>query len=251
VLTFADGDTIGGAEVSLAATGPSSRRLTAATAETGDGIYIGELSFTNDGVWRIEVNISSEEGNGSVAFDEVVPAPVGSGVPIVKVDTINPDWIGVPVGSDSAILGGGSGDPSSAPDVDYDLRVEALVEADIVPLSIIYGVQIVNTDASVVDSVTVEAISNKGAIGPVVLEGIGSQGVFRGPVDFPDAAKWEVAVNVIIDGTTNTFAFGENLPWPHYSIEAGKPKVKLDTINRALEGSLVTIETSPIFSHEL
>jgi hypothetical protein len=160
VLMFADGDTISGADVALAATGPSSQRLTAAAVETGDGIYIAELSLARDRVWRIEVDIMSDGGNGSVAFDEIVPAPVDAGVPIVRIDTISPDRIGVPVGADSAILGGGPTEPSLIRDVDYDLRVEALVESDVVPLSIVSGVQIGITDASVVDGVTVEATSD-------------------------------------------------------------------------------------------
>jgi hypothetical protein len=50
---------------------------------------------------------------------------------------------------------------------------------------------------------------------------------------------------VVVDGARPQEAvFNENLPWPHYSTEAGHPKVKYDTSDPGREGSLVAPEDS-------
>jgi len=41
--------------------------------------------------------------------------------------------------------------------------------------------------------------------------------------------------------------FAENLPWPHYTTEAGSPKIKVESADPTLEGTLIDIGESPIF----
>lgn len=247
-LSYVDGDTITGADVVISATDPAGRRVTFPAGETGTGIYIGELDVPHSGVWRVTVAITTEVSGGSVAFDEIVPALAGPGVPIVKMDTIDPSRIGELVSGGSGIGAGGAVEPSVAPDVDYTVRVEALIGRAVAPLSIMYGVRVGTEDPTSVVRVVVRATSDTGSLGPIELERISGKGIFRGLVEFPDATVWAVSVDVTTVLRTDTFTFGENLPWPHYSIEAGKPKIKLDTADPSAEGTLLTIDTSPIFN---
>jgi hypothetical protein len=71
----------------------------------------------------------------------------------------------------------------------------------------------------------------------------GPGGVFLGTVRYPASALW--TVTVVVDGARPQEAvFNENLPWPHYSTEAGHPKVQYDTSDPGREGSLVAPEDS-------
>lgn len=71
----------------------------------------------------------------------------------------------------------------------------------------------------------------------------GAGGVFLGTVRYPASALW--TVTVVIEGAERREAvFNENLPWPHYTTEAGHPKVKYDSADPGREGSLVAPEQS-------
>jgi len=68
-------------------------------------------------------------------------------------------------------------------------------------------------------------------------------GVFLGTVRYPASALW--TVTVLVEGPERREAvFNENLPWPHYTTEAGHPKVKYDSDDPGREGSLVAADDS-------
>lgn len=68
----------------------------------------------------------------------------------------------------------------------------------------------------------------------------GRGGVFLATVRYPTSALW--TVTVALSGTE--IVFNENLPWPHYTTEAGHPKVKYDSSDPGRAGVLVAPEES-------
>lgn len=238
-LTFADGDPVTGATITVVAGSAAGATVNAVAAETVDGVYIADLSLPSPGTWRVEVTIDHPETAGVVSFDEVNgPAPAVE--PVVRVDTARPERQGTPVGSESAVFpdvpetaSGGEGPP---------LRVEALVREAVAPLIVEYGVA-VEGEAS---TIAIEAVSEAGERVSVALSESAPR-VFTGVLSYPAAAVWTVEVSVT-GPAPGTYAFKENLPWPHYSIEAGFPKVKVDTADPASEGTLIDLEDSAIFA---
>lgn len=68
----------------------------------------------------------------------------------------------------------------------------------------------------------------------------GHGGVFLATVRYPASALW--TVTVAVNGAE--VVFNENLPWPHYTTEAGHPKVKYDSNDPGRSGVLVAPEDS-------
>ncbi len=125
---------------------------------------------------------------------------------------------------------------------DVDVRVEALVRDAVAPLVVEYGVVTGVADATV----SITALSEGSEeLGPVALTE-SAEGVFQGVLEYPDGGVWEVSVGV--EGTGGgTATFAENLPWPHYTTEAGSPKIKVDSADPSLEGTLIDIGESAVF----
>ncbi len=242
-LGFEDGDPAEGASVRLEAVGPGGRQVEETAVETAPGVYIGTLVYPTNGLWRVTVTFDHDEGGGSATFDEIVPVPAGSGVVTVKVDSEQPEREGATVEGASAIFAPSATDDSEAgPDVGVDvpIRVEALVSDEVRPLEVRYGVA-----ASLARPPTIRAVGERSglSLGPLPLAPVGD-GRFVADVSFPDADVWTVTIQT----ARGTATFTENLPWPHYSIEAGHPKVKVDSHDPGSVGELLhDVEASPIF----
>lgn len=235
VLTFADDDAVTGAGVAVSADLGNDRVLVPA-GETTAGVYTAELELPTAGDWTITIQIEAAETSGSVSFVEKVGA-TWIDAPIVRVDTENPDRQNTAVGADSAVFGGSTGGATTTSS--EEVRVEALVRDAVAPLSIDYGVE-----APAAQTAAISATSGQGdSIGPAPLDRRGD-GRFVGRIEYSSSGTW--AVTLLLDDEAAA-EFGENLPWPHYSTEAGFPKVKIDTSDPALEGTLTTIEDSAIF----
>ncbi|MGH8951671.1 MAG: hypothetical protein ACRDX9_09620 [Acidimicrobiia bacterium] len=238
VLTFVDGHEVAGAAVTLTAASDGDARAEAVATETTPGVYIADLTL-EPGSWRVTVGVEGDDAEGTVEFSEEV-GDTALVRPVVRVDTADPDRQGSVV-TDSSVFGP---PPSSAPETEteLDVRVEALVRDPVAPLIVEYGVIPGATEGEV----SLSAVSDRElTIGPVSLDRL-APGVFQTTVEYPEAGTWEVTVQVGgADGGQVTF--GESLPWPHYTTEAGSPKIKVDSSDQAAEGSLIEIGESPIF----
>jgi hypothetical protein len=120
-----------------------------------------------------------------------------------------------------------------------ELVVEAFVAQAEDPLLVAYAVATDSGGSGVSLSFTSDAAES---IPPIQLTAA-SGGVFLGTVRYPASAVW--TVTVVVEGPANREAvFTENLPWPHYTTEAGHPKVKYDSGDPGREGSLVAPQHS-------
>ena len=237
VLTFIDGHEMSGATIVVKATAENGAEVEAAAAETTPGVYIADLTL-DSGSWRVVVGVEAPEGEGSVEFTEEVSESALT-EPVVRVDTANPDRQGEVVDAGSSVFAVAA-PPAAVTTI--DLRVEALVRDAVAPLIIEYGVVTEFLDATVLINATSE---DSVVVGPIALTAM-APGVFSGVVEYPGAATWEVTVEVG-GSAVGTAVFTERLPWPHYTTEAGFPKIKANSDDPSLEGSLIEISESPIF----
>ena len=239
VLTFADGHEVTDAGVTVTAQGEGGGPAVETTAPmTTLGVYIADLTLA-EGSWQMSIDIVTGDSEGTIEFTEVVRGtPMAQ--PMVRVDTANPGRQGDVVAQSSVFQPPAA--PVDGPVTDIDLRVEALVRDAVAPLLIEYGVVTGVTDAMV----SISALSEGSrALGPLPLTE-SAEGIFHGVFEYPDGGVWEVSVGV--EGTGGgTATFAENLPWPHYTTEAGSPKIKVDTADPSLEGTLIDLSESPIF----
>ncbi len=222
-LTFADGNPVTGAGVVISAPGVED----VPAPETTPGIYIGEIRLPPGAT---PVTIAFDEG--SVQFTQRVDTDVGA-VSIVMVDTVDPSRVGARVTDDSAILSD-AGDGAATTTGTVPLVVEALVADEFDPLAVTYTVGLSRTNPDTV--VDVAAVAKDGtAFGPVSLPAVAA-GVLQGTVRYPTASRWVVTLTA---GGIATVEFVENLPWPHFSTDAGRHKVKLDSAHPEREGTFV------------
>jgi hypothetical protein len=238
VLTFADGHEITGAMVTVTALAEDGSEAEITATMTTPDVYIADLSLA-EGSWRVTVDVVTDDSEGSVEFTEVVgETPLAQ--PVVRVDTAEPDRQGETVVESSVFQPPES--PANDPETDVEMRVEALVREAVAPLVVEYGVVTGVADAGV----SMSALSDGSvALGPLALSEM-APGVFQGIIEYPEGGVWEVSVE--IDGSGGgTATFAENLPWPHYTTEAGSPKIKVDSSDPSLEGKLIEIGDSPIF----
>jgi hypothetical protein len=120
-----------------------------------------------------------------------------------------------------------------------ELVVEAFVAEAEDPLLVAYAVATNSGGSEVTLSFTSDSAET---VAPVQLTAAPG-GVFLGTVRYPGSAVW--TVTVAVEGSEPAEAvFTENLPWPHYTTEAGHPKVKYDSADPGREGSLVAPEES-------
>ena len=129
-------------------------------------------------------------------------------------------------------------DPTGEP----PLRVEALIREATTPLVVEYGVE--SGEGQDLAPVTLSARSaDAGTFGPIALVAAES-GAYTGVARFPASGAWIVTVTT----RRSTVSFPENLPWPHYTTEAGSPKVKVDGADPSVEGSVIALGDSTIFA---
>jgi YtkA-like len=239
VLTFADGHEVADAVVTVTARmeGGEPAEETKASMTT-PGVYIADLTLA-EGSWQVGIDIVTGDSEGTIEFTEVVGSTPMS-QPVVRVDTAEPGRQGEVVAQSSVFEPAAA--PAGVPVTDIDVRVEALVRDAVAPLLVEYGVVTGVTDAMV----SISALSEGSpALGPVALTET-ADGVFQGVLEYPAGGVWEVSVGVEGSGG-GTAAFAENLPWPHYTTEAGSPKIKVDSADPSLQGTLIEIGESPIF----
>ncbi len=239
VVTFVDGHEVSGATVTVTALSGDGSETEVTAAETTPGVYIADLTL-EPGSWRVTVGIEIDGAQGSVAFgEEVGGSPIIQ--PVVRVDTAHPDRQGGEA-VDSSVFGSPDS-PASSAATGLEIRVEALVRDAVAPLIVEYGVVTDAVDAAV----SLSAMSDRSvAVGPISLDEL-IPGVYQGRIEYPEAGTWEVVVRV--DGPDGGEAgFAEALPWPHYTTEAGSPKIKVDSSDPSREGSLIDIAESPIFA---
>jgi YtkA-like len=244
-LTYADGDPVEGAEVAITAV-PEESVSTEPVTATVPGIYIGRLVMPSPGTWRITVSFEHPDASGSVEFTQEVrdPAPAA---PIVLVDTLNPDRVGTVALDETSILG-----PAAAGPVVVDHAGEVIVEAFIAdataPLRIEYAVA-VTAGRDPVDGVAL-AISGRSAAGGTIeaMPLAEVEGVHRATVTYPNGGLWTLTIELSLPSGEERIEFGENLPWPHYTTEAGTPKVKYDNVNPERIGTLATAAESVYLS---
>lgn len=239
VLSFADGHEIAGAVVTVTAVAEDGQRVETAATMTTPGVHIADLRL-DDGSWRVTVDVVFDDGEGSVEFSEVVEG-TSMTQPVVRVDTADPDRQGETV-AESAVFQAPAA-PADGQIDDVEVRVEALVRDAVAPLVVEYGVVTGAPDGGA----SLSALSDSSVVvGPIALTEV-APGVFHGVIEYPEAGVWEVTLDIDdADGAVVTFA--ENLPWPHYTTEAGSPKIKVESVDRSLEGTLIEIRDSPIFA---
>ena len=237
-LTFLDGHEVAGAGVTVAARSGSGADVESSATETTPGTYIADLTL-EPGLWRVMVTVDSPDAEGLVEFtEEVGETPLAQ--PLVVVDTADPDRQGKAVTGPSVLET--PGDPVQSEGTAFDLRVEALVRDAVAPLVIEYGVVTPSSGGSVL----ISALSDRSSsLGPISLSEI-APGMFQGVVEYPEAGSWEVSVR-IAGSAGDAITFAESLPWPHYTTEAGMPKIKIDREDPAREGTLIDIGDSPVF----
>jgi hypothetical protein len=237
-LTFLDGHEVTGAQVTLAARSGSRAGVESPAIETTPGTYIADLTL-EPGAWRVTVTVVSPDAEGFVEFTEEV-GETSLAQPQVVVDTADPDRQGKVVTGPSLLEAPGAPEPPDG--TALGLRVEALVRDAVAPLVVEYGLVTPSSGGSV----SISAVSDRSSsVGPVSLSEI-APGVFHGVVGYPEAGSWEVSVQIAgTDAVETTFA--ESLPWPHYTTEAGTPKIKVDSEDPAREGTLIGIGDSPVF----
>jgi hypothetical protein len=237
VLSFADGHEVLDAVVTVTAEGEGVPAVETTAAMTTPGVYIADLTLA-EGSWRVRMDILVDDSEGTVEFTEVVGGTPMS-QPVVRVDTADPGRQGSTVAESSVFEG--PAQPAAA-ESDVDVRVEALVRDAVAPLIVEYGVVTGFADVKVSISARSDGATE---VGPVALME-SAEGVFQGVLEYPDGGVWEVSVGVEGSGG-GTARFAENLPWPHYTTEAGSPKIKVDSADPTLEGTLIEIGESRIF----
>ncbi|HWL49435.1 MAG TPA: hypothetical protein VNT92_06120 [Acidimicrobiia bacterium] len=238
VISFADGHEVPDAVVTVTAEGEGGSPVETTAAMTTPGVYIADLTLA-EGSWRVRMDLVVDDSEGTVEFTEVVGGTPMS-QPVVRVDTADPGRQGSIVAESSVFEGPAQAVAGAESDV--DVRVEALVRDAVAPLVVEYGVVTGFPDATV----SISALSDGSeALGPVALTE-SAEGVFQGVLEYPDGGVWEVSVGMEGPGG-GTATFAENLPWPHYTTEAGSPKIKVDSADPTLEGTLIDIGESPIF----
>lgn len=240
-LTYADGDPVTDAEVAITTDPPEGVGSDPITS-TVPGIWIGRLTFPGTGSWRVTMAFRSAEAEGSVTFTQEVrdPAPQAA---VVMVDTIDPTRVGTVV-IDSAIIGGGDVAPAVG-DHAFAIVAEAFVAQATDPLSIEYAVAATGPDGSPIPGAAVEfeAESDTGStVPPITL--VDHDGIHRGTIRYPDGGSWTVTATIRTPEGSETFTFAELLPWPHYTTEAGIPKVKYDSANPGRIGTLLGVADS-------
>jgi hypothetical protein len=238
VLSFADGHEVLDAVVTVTAESETGTGVETTAAMTTPGVYIADLTLA-EGSWRVRMDLVVDDSEGTVEFTEVVGGTPMSG-PVVRVDTDDPGRQGSTVAESSVFEG--PAQAAAGAESDVDVRVEALVRDAVAPLVVEYGVVTGVADVTVSISARSDGAEE---VGPVALME-SAEGVFQGVLEYPDGGVWEVSVGV--DGPGGgTATFAENLPWPHYTTEAGSPKIKVDSTDPTLEGTLIDIGESPIF----
>jgi len=237
VLSFADGHQVTDAVVTVTAEGEGAPAVETTAAMTTPGVYIADLTLAQ-GSWRVRMDIVVDDSEGAVEFTEMVATTMSE--PVVRVDTADPERQGSTV-AESSVFEGPARTAGGA-ESDVHVRVEALVRDAVAPLVVEYGVVTGVTGANV----SISALSDGAEpLGPIALTE-SAEGVFQGVLVYPDGGVWEVSVGV--DGPGGgTAMFAENLPWPHYTTEAGSPKIKVESADPTLEGTLIDIGESPIF----
>jgi hypothetical protein len=245
-LTFADDDPVTDAIVALSAV-PGDGVTVDPVTETVPGVYIGELVFPAIGEWRVTVGFEHPDAEGSVEFTQPIrdPAPAA---PVVMVDTLSPDRVGTVASRQTSILG-----PTEAPsppivELSAVVVVEAFIATPTNPLQIEYAATVTEEDDANADAVlTLSAEETGGAtVGPIVLAD--RDGVHRATVSYPTGGSWTVSLEMTRAGGTETVAFNENLPWPHYTTEAGQPKVKYDSEDPSRIGTIAAAGNSVYLS---
>jgi hypothetical protein len=238
VLSFADGHEVTDAVVTVTAEGEGAPAVQTTAAMTTPGVYIADLTLA-EGSWRVRMDIVVDDSEGTVEFTEMVGGTKTS-QPVVRVDTADPERQGSTVAESSVFEEPAR--PAAGAESDVDVRVEALVRDAVAPLVVEYGVVTEVAEANV----SISALSDGAEpLGPIALTE-SAEGVFQGVLVYPAGGVWEVSVGV--DGPGGgTATFVENLPWPHYTTEAGSPKIKVESADPTLEGRLIDIGESPIF----
>jgi len=236
-ISFLDGDPMSGAEVEVSVE-PGQDVDIDPVEETVPGVYIGRVHFPGAGEWRVTISFDSPDSSGSVEFTQTVrdPAPEA---PVVLVDSFAPDRVGTVAIESTSILGAG-GEPAQVGEHRFPIVVEAFIETAAAPLIIDYAALVESPEPA---SLTLSAESDRGdAVGPVALAETG--GVHRTRVTYPSGALWTVTLLVEMPSGEETLTFPENLPWPHYTTEAGQPKVKYDSENPDRIGTIAAEDTS-------
>lgn len=244
-LTYVDGDAVTGADVTITAV-PEEAVTTDPVIEPVPGVYIGGLVMPSTGTWRVTVAFVHPDSSGSVEFTQEVrdPAPAA---PVVLVDTAQPDRIGTVALDQTSILGPSAPAPVVADHVD-DVVVEAYIADATAPLHIEYAATVTAEGEPVEEAtLTISGRSASGdAIEPTPLEE--DNGVHRAALDYPGGGLWTVTVELSLSSGLELVEFGENLPWPHYTTEAGTPKVKYDSARPSRIGMLATADESVYLS---
>ncbi len=241
-IVFVDGDPMTGADVTISIEPPDQVDVTP-VVETVTGVYIGRLQFPGDGEWRVTIEFDSPDSSGSVEFTQIVREPVPE-APVVMVDTLDADRVGTVAAESTSILGS-EAQQAQVGEHRFRIVVEAFIETAEAPLIIDYAATAEGADEPLI---VLSAQSDKGdRVEPVELTG--TDGVHRTTIVYPSAALWTVTLTVDFGSGEETLTFKENLPWPHYTTEAGQPKVKYDSERPDRMGTIAA-EGSSIYLHE-
>jgi len=236
-ITFVDGDPMSGADVEISIE-PDEQVAVDPVSETVPGVYIGRVQFPDVGERRVIISFDSPDSSGSVEFTQVVRESAPE-APLVMVDTLDPDRVGTVATESTSILGGGSESPQVG-EHRFPVIVEAFIETAEAPLIIDYAAVIAGADSPIL---RLSARSDQGdVLEPVELVDTG--GVHRTRVEYPTAALWTVTLSLETAAGDETATFPENLPWPHYTTEAGQPKVKYDSERPDRIGTISDEDTS-------
>lgn len=242
-ITFVDGDQVTGAEVEISVS-PDADAVVEPVEETVAGVYIGRIRLPGEGEARVTVAFDSPDTSGSVEFTQRVSDPVPE-APVVMVDTLNPDRVGTLAQDATSILGSGDGEVQIG-EHSSPVIVEAFVATATEPLMVEYAAVVEGSEDA---SITLTAESDDGdVVGPMTLSE--SNGVHRTIVDYPSSALWTVSLALDTATSQETVTFPENLPWPHYTTEAGQPKVKYDSDNPDRVGTIAAEDASVYFRQE-
>ncbi|MGH8874986.1 MAG: hypothetical protein ACRDVM_07030, partial [Acidimicrobiia bacterium] len=199
-LVYADGDRVTGASVSIELDGDGVE-----AEETTPGVYVGELTFPDEGGGQMAIRFDHPDFSGSVDFPEPLDMALGSVV--VRVDTLDPSRVGSIVEQPS--------ETSSAPPVGtgLEVRVEALVRDAVRPLEIAYAVRLPGPGLAV----TLTASGPHGASGGTAFLRHVADGIYLGELSYPEGGEWNVSLRTYQNGSPESVSFLEKLPWPHYS----------------------------------
>jgi hypothetical protein len=231
-IAFIDGDAMTGAEVEVSVA-PDDVADVDPVVETVPGVYVATGRFPGTGEWRVTVAFDSPDSSGSVEFTQVIGEPAVDG-PLVMVDTARPDRVGKVADETSGILGA-SGDEVSVGNHRFPIVVEAFIETAANPLVLEYAATVDGVEDS---SILMTAESDDGDVIEAV-EMTSGDGLHRSTIAYPSAALWTVTMTIEHGSGEESLRFQENLPWPHYTTEAGRPKVKYDSERPDRIGTIV------------